>query len=431
MKRALLMIALANACTGTTRAPTEDAPPAPALVWPPAGTDPARNAIVIVLDTTRADALQAARTPHIDQLAASGASVPRAWSGGTWTVPSVVSLLTGNTVLGHGWDEPAARLGQYPPLPDLPRLPEVLRNAGFSTTGLYANPYLSEPLGFDRGFDTWKRTSDTHIATVFGNHVRKHWADPSERHFAYLHVLGPHSPLRPSPEAAARWDLDSRWVDEKMGFTVGAAKRNTEPGVRDAYRKAYHAALEDTDSIVESILLALGPHRASTLVVVTSDHGEMLGEHDQVGHGWWLWEPLTHVPLVVDHPYAAEEALPSMLSNAAVPDLVCRGLGIPATWPVRVEVPSALVAQREGRVALLTDEGRTKTIWDTRIADPGPARFDLTNDPQERIPLPANPADMSQMESLRAHVPKDANKAGRIPLSTETQAQLEALGYQE
>ncbi len=85
---------------------------------PPAAQDLAfsaaaqpRHVLFLLIDTLRADALQDANTPAIDALAARGATAKRAWSAGTWTVPSVVSIFTGSSLREHGWDSQAARMG--------------------------------------------------------------------------------------------------------------------------------------------------------------------------------------------------------------------------------------------------------------------------------------------------------------------------------
>ena len=100
---------------------------------------PAKDVVLIVIDTLRADALGPANTPTLDALAARGEAAAVAWSGGTWTVPSVISLFTGAPVRQHGWDGPTGQQGRYPKLPALPTLAETFRAAGFTTIGLYAN----------------------------------------------------------------------------------------------------------------------------------------------------------------------------------------------------------------------------------------------------------------------------------------------------
>ncbi len=259
---ALFLALTVFACTCND--PATDAPgaestskqePAEPELPPVAPARPARHARIIVIDTLRADALAGADTPNIDALAASGDSVPRAWSSGTWTVPSVVSLLSGAPIRQHGWNQPSARLGHYPPIPELPTLPTVLQAAGFGTQGLYANPYLAEELGFDRGFDDWKRISDKVAAKRLKKVVDETWGDGG-RHFVYLHMLGPHSPLRPSEAAAAKYQVDPRWTAPKIGFEVGVAKRNREEGAREAYQEVVRRFAGTTAAAVAEDRLA-------------------------------------------------------------------------------------------------------------------------------------------------------------------------------
>lgn len=417
----------------TISAPAEErtAPvPAPApLPSPPVGGVVARHAVLIVIDTLRADALAAARTPAIDALAAGGDRVERAWSAGTWTVPSVISLLTGMSVRAHGWDLGTGKMGRYPPLPRAPRLAGVLRAAGFGTFGAYSNPYLAEDLGFDEGFDTWMRTSDKALPGRFQAHVAAEWGD-GRRHFAYLHLLGPHSPLTPSAEAAARWGVEPQWLTTRLGLEIGAAKRNQEPGVRAAYAAAYHAVIEDTDARIAEVVAALGVHRDETLIVLTSDHGELLGEHDKVGHGTLLWEPLTHVPLLVDR-----GALPDTMGIAAVPDLITTALGVAHAWPTRVPAATGsqpLVSQREGHLAISPD-GRQKGIWMAGAL----SVYDLEADPGEQSPLqtsaPAGAALTAARAAWEAETPPgriDA-ESGAVSLHPDAIAELKALGYLE
>ncbi len=357
------------------------APSAP----PPTPPQPPRHALLLVLDTTRDDLLREVQTPAIDALAAAGARAGKAWPGGSWTVPSVISLFMGKPVRSHGWDQPSGLLGRYPPLPAFPTLAEVLHDAGFSTQGWYANPYLSEKLGFDRGFDGWTRSGDAQIPGQLAAHVAGHWGDGG-RHFAYVHLLGPHSPLRPSAAALARFGLDPATFAGPHGLLIGAAKRDREGPIRATYGQAYRAALEDSDARVGEVLAALGPHRKDTLVVFTSDHGELLGEHDRVGHGHHVWEALAAVPLVVDHPGIPgdRETLAPAGSAVAIADLITRSLAVPADWEIGIRDPLPLVVQREGRVAISPD-GRRKALWDSDLGEE-PHIFDLLADPGEARP---------------------------------------------
>jgi len=389
-----------------------------------AEAQPPKHVLFLLIDTLRADALQEATTPVLDALAASGVVPERAWSSGTWTVPSVVSLFTGSSIRQHGWDAQAARMGRYPKLPAIPTLAEVLRKAGFATAGFYSNPYLAEELGFDRGFDSWRRSADKAMPKQFAKEVETKWND-GRRHFTYLHLLGPHSPLKPSPEAQARWEIPDEWFEKKMGFEIGVPKRNRREGARPYYAKAYRAVIEDTDALIGQILEGLGPHRDQTLILLTSDHGELIGEHNIVGHGTHLWEPLTHVPLIYVHPDPKGQAqLPPVLAGASLADLITRAVGVAHEWPESVLTPLPLAAQREGQVSLSPD-GVKKGIW----KDGNLEAYDLQTDPGERAPLPSPSGLVANHSAWEEATPRAEPLELAAELPKETQEQLGALGY--
>jgi hypothetical protein len=246
------------------------------------------------------------------------------------------------------------------------------------------------------------------------------WSD-GKRHFAYVHLLGPHSPLKPSAEARKKFGVEDRWFSG-TGFDVGAAKRNQEPGVRDAYAKAYRAVVEDTDGIVGELVAALGPYRDDTLVVVTSDHGELLGEHGVCEHGSWVWEELTHVPLIVDRPID----LPKAVSISSIPAIVTEALGVEHKWPTPSHPePPALVSQREGKLAI--SDGTRKTIWIDGKAE----SFDLSVDPDEGNPLPPFPEIDALRAAWEARTPAGSTSMDMVTLSPDTRSALRALGYAE
>ena len=428
MLTAMVPFTLLLACSGSS----EDAPPQPSPAdevpvaetpqpeAAPASALPApKHALLILIDTLRADALAEAATPNIDAVAAQGASVDRAWSAGTWTVPSVISIFTGMSVRQHGWDAPTGRIGHYPKLPAAPTLASVLSASGFGTFGLYSNPYLAEELGFSKGFDTWRRSSDIAMAKRLGEEV-KGWGD-GRGHFAYIHLLGPHSPLRPSEEARERWSVAPDFIEDKKGFGIGAAKRNQTEGVREAYAAAYRAVIEDTDVLIGDILAALGEHREDTLVVITSDHGELLGEHDRVGHGTWLYEGLTHVPLIVDR-----GSVPQTLGIAAIPDLVTTALGVEHTWATTADAPLPLVAQREGNLAMSAD-GQHKGIWMKGEL----SVYDLAVTPLEATPLADDRGLPAARTAWEEAIPPGTLSDDSVTLHPDTLDELKALGYLE
>lgn len=416
--------------------------PVPVLDWaaePPAPAAP-RHALLIVVDTLRADAVARAHTPHLDAFTAAAQAPARAWSASTWTAPAVFSLFSGQQVRAHGWNEPfprhLRRAGEtYPAAPATPFLAEVLAGAGFSTAGFYNNALLGAGLGHDRGFQRWERRTDREMpaalaAAVAGWPAVGDAAGP--RHFVYLHLHGPHSPLKPSRLAAARWKVPGA-ARTPRGLGLHSA-RQMGPARIAAYRRAYHAVVEDQDRLFGRLIEALGPHRADTAIVFTSDHGEMLGEHGLMGHEHHVFEPLTHVPWIGR---GGRVTVPDTLSTAATADFLTRALGVPAVWGVRVDGGGPLVSQREGRLAVSPD-GRLKGIWgEELLGTGGPAPFDLTLDPGEERPLagPAGAAAAAELEASRAAyeaaVPETRLPRIAEPMDPALQATLAALGYMD
>lgn len=382
--------------------------------------EPPRNAVLIVIDTLRADVLDEVDTPNLDALARRGDRVDLAWGSATWTVPSVISIFTGSHVREHGWDVYHARMkDQLPPLPDAPTLAEVLHDAGFDTSGLFANAILKWPLGFERGFDRWRYTTDADMPGLVTEEVTG-WSD-GRRRFLYLHLLGPHEPLTPSPEARKRWQLDAAMAGRAFSLDwvrEGGSERDAR---LETYRRAYRAAVEDADARVGEILAILAPYRDDTLVVVTADHGEMLGDRGRLGHGPSVYEPLTRVPLIA----AGAGSLPSRMTGAGVADLVTGTLGVEHVWSVPSD-QGLLVSQRAGRLALSPD-GRVKGIWSRR----GSVRaFEIAGYPEERRIQKEPDALDEARERFLSEVPEgEITATVPVRVDDETLEALRALGY--
>jgi hypothetical protein len=394
---------------GCGRAPSETSP---------APVAPKTHVLIVVVDTLRADALSRADTPNLDALATAGDAVERAWAPGTWTVPSVISLFSGMPVRQHGWNGSPGLAKDFPKIGRMPLLAEVLTAHGFHATGLYANAFIDGDIGFSRGFDEYKPISDATAVSEVRKRIVQ-WTD-ADRQFLYVHLLGPHSPLNPSAEARAKHNLEDRWFEAPHGFLIGAAKRNREAGIRAAYEAAYLAVVEDTDARVGALIALLGDHRDDTLVIVTSDHGELIDDHGFCGHGHWVWEELTHVPFIVD----GAGPLPSTLSTAALPDLVTSTVGITHTWPVTRNDTLPLVSEREGKVAVSHD-GRFKGIYDD-----GLQVYDLAEDAEEASPLTGRDAGIQNAyKAWRDRYPPGTMGDNAVTLHPETLEALRSLGY--
>lgn len=387
-----------------------------------------QDVVLIVIDTLRGDAVGRARTPVLDELAANGQQ-SLAWAPGTWTAPSTLSLMTGSHLRDHGWDLPfpdKLSPGEvYPSLDDRTTLAEVMKAAGYQTAGVYANPLLSRKLGWQRGFDIWRRTTDGKMPRRLNKVLSRVEADKPL--FLYVHYLGPHQPLRPSRKAGDYWGVDWTFLSRfRLGLRRKFIKNGDQHG-KDQYYRLYHAEVEDSDRRLTKLFKALGPRLENALIIVTSDHGEMLGEHGVFGHGSHVWDPLTRVPLIAK---GTDVALPEVMSTTGIADLVTRSVGIGKAWPETVESAWPLVSQREGKMAVSGD-GSLRGVWqdaDSRSLEV----FDLTSDPGENSPL-IGLVPRASLQMLRTHYETDHQARQIAPkkgeMDDETRKLLEELGY--
>lgn len=325
----------------------------------PAAPD-APNVLFIVLDTERAASTSlhgAARptTPFLEQLARQGVSFERAIAPSSWTLPSHAAMFTGRRAheLGVAFNTPLDRRH--------PTLAEALTRRGYATAGFLSNTkYLSDLFGLDRGFGVWKdqpivagtvimhsllaRTVVEAARRRMGNYQflrRKtadavnaeflHWLDRREARpfFAFLNYFDPHIPYLP-PEP---WNLRFSETQPMYAFPgLGATAGFTAAQLAEL-ATAYDSCIAYLDDRLERLFAELRQRGLldNTLVVITSDHGEDLGEGAEVGHGHDLIMPLVHVPLVILHPGRVPAGVvvpePVEIRNLAATVLSATGVG--------------------------------------------------------------------------------------------------------
>ena len=388
-----------------------------------------KNVVLIVLDTFRADVAAEVPTPVLDRMAEAGQRVEHAWSPSTWTAPSMISLFSGTHVRQTGWDFPFPnrmpnRTESYPAIPEeVPLLAQVLKANGFQTAGWWANSLVNRDLGLERGFDLWRGSRDRRMRSHLQRFVRTRWGQ-SEHNFLYIHMFAGHHPLRPTKDSQQTYPMEDGWIVPGRGFTIERAREAGIPG-RQAYAQAYRGVVMDVDARVGELLEVLGPRLEDTLVVVTADHGELLGEHGKLGHERWLWEQLTHVPLVVQ----GGPELPDPFPTAGLADYITDAVGIHQAWPVQWDKAGPLVSQREGKLAY-SEDGQLKGLWDPQALGPNAHVFDLEADPLEEHPIGMHTAAFEEKRAAwEAGVPDVTLAPREGAMDAATLSALEALGY--
>ena len=280
------------------------------------------NVVLITLDTVRADHLSlygypVATSPHLETLARGATVYSRATAAASWTVPSHAALFTGRYAFEHGahtLEVPMqledGRTERVRPLdPRHVTLAEALAASGYQTAAVVANAgFLNPRWGLDQGFGTY--VVQRGRASVVNTRVRK-WLN-EERvkdrpFFLFVNYMDAHDPYNSTP----REGLLPRPVEFDRGAAVEELYRVVMPGDREVpaelvqrVRDQYDTALANLDEGVDDLLLALRNRKLfdDAVVVVTSDHGEYLGEHALVKHSKDVYQEVLWVPLVIKEP---------------------------------------------------------------------------------------------------------------------------------
>ncbi len=377
--------------------------------------EPAKNVVVVVIDTLRADKLRPfnpqtrVKTPAIDQFASDGAVFELAQAPENWTKPSVASILTGLHPQTHQQKTGDAALPSSAEL-----LSEHLQGEGFATGGFIANGYVSDRFGFDQGWDDYtnyiREEKSTEAKDVFddaGNWIEAH---KDGRFFAYIQTIDPHVPYDPPGKYLQMYDPSeyAGQIRPRMtGDLLEKAKRNPPQVVFDASDKRRLEALHDGEITKHDHFFGAFLERLSalglandTLIVVTSDHGEEFDDHGSWGHGHSVYQELLHVPLMFRLPNRVPagtkvgEAVSTLDISATVTDL----LGVPAmahneghalVGLMLGEAPSqpavAFSDFQDDRRVITT--GRWKLILRGNLTS---TMFDLVADPMEKNQLDAS-----------------------------------------
>jgi arylsulfatase A-like enzyme len=325
------------------------------------------NILLVVIDTARADRFSFdgyARdtSPEIAAAGREGAVYERAYTPAPWTVPAHASLFTGLFPSSHGADSGHLRLDD-----ERLTLAEVLRSAGYRTVAYTENPWVGKDYNFDQGFDTfeeiWRKVPGEGGDKGAGlTNVRiDQWltwreGNPDARQqpfFLFVNYLETHLPYNPPEPERFRFlspPIDMQRVGrmsrfkhpEEMKFILGVS--SLDPAdlrlLSDLYDGAIAYADRRTGEVIE--MLRRRSLLDGTVVVVTSDHGELLGEHRLLDHKMNVFEQVLRIPMVLRYPAAVkpgqrirepvllQDLYPTLLGLAAAGPAPSGGSGAPA-----------------------------------------------------------------------------------------------------
>ena len=420
---------------------------------------PQPNIILITLDTTRPDRLgcygyEKPISPNLDRLAEESVVHLNALSTSSWTLPAHASLFTGRFPSSHGarydsegpfmltsaiegpelWKKYRARgIGETQPT-----LAEILARDGYRTGAIVGGPWMKAIFGLDRGFNHY---DDSQISSVAGRlaqdistaavgWIQAHKDDPF---FLFLNYYDPHSPYEPPQRFV------ERYVPREL-----RQDGSSEAELKNALYDAEIAYMDDQIGVVLASLEKYGIDE-KTWIIVTADHGELLGEHELWGHGLALTEHELCIPLIVRWPFgertpgvSAERIqildIFAMILNrmgielpeetqASSPDLVTHPI-LAEFFPLPRRPPSG------NWRAIYEDD--LKLLWNSEGRH---LMFDLATDPGEQRDLyPTRQDDGARLERVllkyvRTLPLPPAQDGEDVHLDEETLKALRSLGY--
>lgn len=442
-----------------------------------------KNLVYILIDTQRADAFEPiggegspVKTPTFDALAKDGVAFTQAYNQENWTKPSVATILSGLYPVSHDTS------GEEETVPEaVEMLAEILQKQGMSTGAFIANGYISRDFGFNQGWDYYTnflREKKNHTAKSVYREAMQ-WVEENHKKpfFLYVQTIDPHvawsvpkkytdlyyegeykGQIGPSMSGREQADLsgsdtltddDIKWIH---------ALYNGEVTYQDEYMGGLMKKLEELGVMDD------------TLIVISTDHGEELQEHGQMGHRHTLYNELIRSPLVMRYPKRLPpntqiddivelvDMAPTILDVMGFdPSKDHEGLSlVPLIEGRPFQRPRYTIAEYEynaryGPLDITEDErgmhersvivGRWK-MWTTHREHR--MLFDLKDDPEEqnnmlgKAPIALRLTDIYLAEGLANpnkkvrllnRLSKKRFKAGTVKIEGELRKQLEALGY--
>ncbi|MEB2284498.1 MAG: hypothetical protein B6D46_03125 [Polyangiaceae bacterium UTPRO1] len=405
------------------------------------------DVVLVVIDTLRADHLpmygyERNTAPHLERFARDAVTYAHAITPGTWTVPAHGALFTGRWPSFHGAERVPGDHNLALALNDgQTTLAEIMQRRGFHTAAFVGNStYVSGIFGFARGFAEYF-DKDLYSPAKLREAVEAWLPTRREPLFLFINILDPHEPYEPPPPLDVMFPTKHAELGTMMTDLVYGGKALT-PEMREHFVSQYDGEIVYADRELGAILARLeaAGRYDDALIVVTSDHGELLGEHGLAGHGVAPFEPETHVPLLVKYPGQRRggERVERRVSTLGIFATLVQHVGaalpagvdsrpLDAPHPVWVED----IASDGARVRVGYDGDQKLVVATPMQGAPWTALYDLAADPGEDAPI----RDGSGAAALRreldafASAVRPVNTAVRPVIDPEREAKLKALGY--
>lgn len=439
----------------------------------------AENVLLVTVDSLRLDRYD--RTTIPGTTAEEVVAFDRAFATGPGTTPSFPAMLTGTLPLSYG--------GLGPLQEARPQVASRLRRRGLTTGGFQSNPFLSRHFNYDVGFDRFEdyqnplmgvatrifprgiEINNPKLARLdeslhLTNGIKKayqllegkprpyvsagvitddaiDWLDRvDEPFFCWAHYMDVHHPCYPPEPYRERFDVGgvsqsdvSQWYSALLRDPSSLSTDEL-----DALRKLYDAAIAYTDDQIRRIVAHLEEtdRYEDTLLVFTSDHGELFGEHGEYGKPERMYDELLHVPLLVANgPEHLADATDELVSLLDVPPLIhdALDLAVPEDYEGKrpgVDSPRTYVmAEHEVEGDVIVGARSTEWLYEGDELRDEHRLFDLRNGRFERVQIDEHPEAsalrkvvLDRLRSLNVSSPRLEEQ-----VQGDVQDRLEDLGY--
>jgi arylsulfatase A-like enzyme len=334
LRRALLLVAVVSSLAGCGK---------------PARPD---HLVIVLFDTLRADRMslygfERETTPFLEQLADESVLFESFKAVAPWTLPTHATLFTGLRPAQHG-----AQWGRIKLPDEYVTLAERLKDEGFCTAGLSANPLVRRNNGLVQGFDEyeivtgpWPQRTEKILASFEG--FLDDLLTRECRILFFLNLMDTHIPYNSGKNAALFGAEGPGPVkNAAVKWAISSGTRDFSEEEKAAHRAAYEAAVRTIDDAARSIVEILLARELldRSLLVFTSDHGDGLGSHTEVGHSISTWEEQLAIPLLIRFPHGAQAGrrVEESRSQVGFSPSILDWLEVSRPEPVRA-VPNLLV----------------------------------------------------------------------------------------
>ena len=270
------------------------------------------NFLLITIDTIRPDRLSCynsslVKTPQIDSLAAKGVLFERAFAHDPMTLPSHANILLGKTSLAHGVDENSKSVVA----PEFETLAELLKSEGYATGAFVGAFPLDSRFGLNQGFDVYNDYYPSHPSPGEAYSERSaektiqaaiDWlSQQNDKWFCWIHLWDPHFPYS-APEPFA-----TQYKEDPYSGEVAYVDQELEQLLNLVENKGW---------------------TEQSLIILTGDHGESLGDHGELTHGYFAYNSTIWIPLIITAPKIKPIRIDDYVSHVDIFPTVCDVLGI-------------------------------------------------------------------------------------------------------